>query len=212
MGTIFGIIVAVLLVFGLLFAGGCSPWVPSPPVVTVSGIKSLDRAAVRALLKRLADTPPPTKLSAGASCYKPISLPDRADYICPKCGERTLYIKDGSFDVKYSIPDCRGPIKEIRELAGNAISFDESQFCRKCSPKVRNPKLILRIAFAGEPTREIERFNADDLRILRDFLAGKLVSKNGTDWELPLKSSLPRLQELLGVKLDEPAKKQQQGK
>jgi hypothetical protein len=215
MGTIVGIVIALFLVVCLLFAGGCSrpSTIDSPPVVTMAGMKSLDRAAIKAMLKKLVDSPPPKDLKSGAMCYKPMQLPIRADYVCPKCGERTLYdatklknVAGMPHVVEWEIPSCRREFQLLRKVAGDAIAFDESQFCKKCAPKVTNPKLILRITFTGEPTRTIDNLTADDLRILRDFLTGRFSTTNTADWELPLKESLPRLQELLGVKLDEPAK------
>ena len=46
-------------------------------------------------LKYLAETPPPSDLSFGAMCYSiAISSTDSFTYICPICGERTIYKKN----------------------------------------------------------------------------------------------------------------------
>jgi hypothetical protein len=218
MGMLVGIVAAVLVLACLLFAGsGCSRATsppPPPPIVTVEGVKSLDRVAVRALLKRLADTPPPKGTVRGAMCYTPALPPDHAGYLCPKCGERTLYdVKKSTAErrcdvnvvesVQWEIPSCRRRIEALRKIAGNAVMFDESQFCRKCSPNIVSPKLILHISYKGEKVRNIEKADADDVRILTDFLSGKLLTESRGDETTPLKNDLPRLQELLGVKLDE---------
>lgn len=220
MGTIFGIIVALALVFCLLFAGGCSSRTsPSPAsstptlpavttIVTTAELKSLNRAAVRALLKKLADSPPPKHLALGAMCYEPMSRIARADYVCPKCGERTLYENNKSREyiaeiVERGIPCCRREFDKLRRVANEAFSLDELQFCRKCSPTVVEPKLTLHISYADGKTRDVENISYIDLRILHELLSGKLVSKDGRDRESPLKDSLPRLEELLGVKPDE---------
>jgi len=173
-------------------------------------MKSLDRAAVRVLLKRLADAPAPQGTARGAMCYVAAPPPHRADYVCPKCGERTVY--DGSKAtaetpyereipeiVEWEIPSCRRVFEELRKVAGDAMVFDESQFCRKCSPKVVLPKLVLHISYKGEKVREIEKIDGSDLRILTDFLSGKLLTESRGDETTPLKHDLPRLQELLGV-------------
>jgi hypothetical protein len=224
MGTLLGLIAAVLLLACLLLSGsGCShqspssssPAVVSPPVVTTAaGMKSLDRAAIRASLKRLANTPAPKQTVMGAMCYKPASMVHRADYVCPKCGERTLYDDSApnssnppkqwlAFLVANEIPSCRREFAELRKLAGGAVAFDESQFCRKCSPKVATPKLLLHISYIGEKARDVNDVKHGDLRILHDFLAGNLLTKGDNDSVDPLKNSLPRLCVVLGVKSDE---------
>jgi predicted RNA-binding Zn-ribbon protein involved in translation (DUF1610 family) len=89
---------------------------------------SLDRAAVRAMLKRLADAPPPTKLAVGAMCYVVSPAPPRVDYICPKCGERTLYDSSKvatekpydmgiAWTVERELPQCRSEFQELRKVA-----------------------------------------------------------------------------------------------
>jgi hypothetical protein len=187
-------------------------------VTSTDQIKALDRNEIRALLKELANAPPPkdAELSAGAMCYKPASPPKRADYVCPKCGERTVYDesdktlpleqaeKGSAALVKWGVPSCRRTMQTLRKLTGDAITLDESQFCRKCSPQASSPKLVLHILFKGEKeTRDIERVTCDDLQLLTDFFARKATGEGDRDARFPLKDGLPRLQELLGVKADE---------
>jgi hypothetical protein len=224
MEMLLGIAAAVLLVACLLLAsGGCSSRTASgpppgaapnrPPVVSTAGMKSLDRAAIRALLKRLADTPAPNKTSTGAMCYSVAPSPPRAEYICPKCGERTLYDDSklkpekqreyGVDEVRWEIPACRRELQELRKVAGDAVALDESQFCRKCSPKITEPKLVLHISYAGGKVRAVEKIDHGDLRMLRELLSGELLTTGDNEGTYPLKEFLPRLEELLGVKLDE---------
>jgi hypothetical protein len=221
MGTFVGIIAAVLLLACLLFAGGgCSSRTsppPPPPVVTSQGITLLDRTAVRTMLKRLADerpaTQPPKELPLGAMCYEMAVPPHRSDYVCPKCGERTLYDSSkaetekpcamGLVATVQAIPNYRREIEELRRIAGDAITLDESQFCRKCSPKVKAPELVLHVSVAGEKPHDIDGITPSDLQILREFLSGKLLTSGDRGEKTRLKDQLPRLQELLGVKLDE---------
>lgn len=223
METIVATIAAVVVLACLMLCGsrclgqtpGDRPARPAgPPSATSSDqISSLDRSQVRALLKKLADTPGPKELAMGACCYKPASRPRRAEYVCPKCGERSLYdeAKMAERDwldhgvapvVDREVPTCRREIQELRKIVGDAIALDESQFCRKCSPKVTTPKLVLHISYKGEKPRDVEGVKHDDLRMLRELLSGKLRAKADNDSETPLKDKLPRLQELLGEKLD----------
>jgi hypothetical protein len=227
MGTVVGIIAAVLILVCLVFSGSRglaqtpSKEPPgkaaSPPAATTSEkIKSLDRAEVRALLKKLADTKPPDKRSSGAMCYSVSRPPTQASYVCPKCGERTLYDESNKSPprdradkgtagvVEWGIPSCRRKIQELQKVASEAMSLDESQFCRKCSPDATSPKLVLHISYKGEKKAwDIKGIKYGDLCILHDLFTGKLLTEGEQGREFPLKDRLPRLQELLGVKLDE---------
>jgi predicted RNA-binding Zn-ribbon protein involved in translation (DUF1610 family) len=66
--------------------------------------------------------------------------------------------------VESEIANCRREVWQLRKAVGDAVSLDESQFCRKCSPHVTSPKLLLRIAAADGQQREIELSSADDVR------------------------------------------------
>ena len=212
MGMLTGIIALLLLIGCLVLAGGCSGQSSSPPPVVVSakGIQSLDRAAIRAMLKRLADTAPPTKDTMGASCYGPRPPITRSDYVCPHCSERTLYEENsekqgmhGIADVvDREIPECRREYIELRKVAHEAVVLDEAQFCRKCSPDVTEPAILLRVIYEDGKPRDIQNIHAEDLRILREFLAGELMHKQTNDGQTSLKHSLSRLQQLLGVELE----------
>ncbi len=218
MGTFAGIIAVVLLLAWLMLAGaGCSrnaseepPAIAPPPVVLTEKMNSLDRAAIRAMLKRLADTPPPTDFKSSAMCYRAEAPHDRIDYICPKCGERTLYVKHrpglpddpAMWLLDMELPRCRREFEELRKVAHDAVALDESQFCRKCSPNVTSPEIVIHITYAGGKTRDVEKVTAADLQILREFLAGDLMHRGFPDLEASLKEYLPRLQQLLGIELE----------
>lgn len=225
MGTIFGIIAAALLFACLLLpANRCYSQTPAAPApasgpppaaTTTEGVKSLDREQIREMLKKLSDSPPPKKLSAGAMCYSMAAPPQVGTFICPKCGERTLYDESEKAPpldraekgtarlVEWEVPACRRQIAAIRKLVGDSVTLDESQFCRKCSPNTTSPKLVLHVAYKGEKkTVDIDNVDCDDLCILHDLFSGKLTAEGDQGREYPLKDRLPRLQELLGVKLE----------
>ena len=84
-------------------------------------------------------------------CYKVAGPPDRLDFTCPVCGEKTLYAMeenngtrklDNSLSrlIQYDIQTCRRLVKEI---TGVKLTLDESQFCGHCNPVISDPKLIL---------------------------------------------------------------------
>jgi hypothetical protein len=190
---------------------------PLPPVaVLTTDMKTLNREAIRVLLKWVADTPVPKSPIVCACCYMVAEGPNRSDYLCPRCGERTLYDVIAKGDktlsarqkrreivdaVEYGIPACRQEMQELRKLVGDAISLDESQFCRKCSPTVTEPTLVLHVAYAeGQPQDTVTDVTLADLRLLHKFLAGELFDNDGIE-RTPLNESLPRLQTLLGMRL-----------
>jgi hypothetical protein len=189
MGTLVGIVAAILLALCLLASSGCSP--SNPP----SGGKSGSSEEI-----------------VGAMCYK-VSVPrPEIAYICPKCGERTVYdgdtptVKEVKAEVigvvAKEIASCRREFAELRKVAGDTtMSLDESQFCRKCSPNVTEPKLVLYFSYQGKP-REIKDISRDDLQILREFFAGRPLKENGATSKKQLEHRRHRLEQLLGVKLE----------
>jgi len=157
-------------------------------------------------LKHLAETPAPTDLSFGAMCYDMVARENTVhEYICPVCGEKTIYKKssdqnkflyiDSNFD---EINECR---REIDNIHGINIRLDETEFCVHCKPEIERPKLYLLVNIAGQKdTSKVSSFSYMDIRILQEFLDNKLVHKTDYDSETPLIENIGRIKELLGVK------------
>ena len=99
------------------------------------------------------------------------------------------------------MPGCRREFDELAKVT-DRVTLDESPFCRKCSPDVETPKLSLTSKYLGGEPQVVAGVNPNDLRILRELFAGKVVHITFNDAEQPLKDQLPRLQELLGVKTE----------
>jgi len=157
-------------------------------------------------LKHLAETPAPTNLSFGAMCYEMIAVDyDIQEYICPVCGEKTIYKKNKDKEkfvyinsVIWKISSCR---REIEKINGINIKLDEKQFCNHCSPKTERPELFLLVNIAGlKDTTIISNFTYMDIRILNEFLNDKLVHKTDNDGETALVNNIDRIKELLGIK------------
>lgn len=199
----------ILLALGwfLFVLAGCSPRSGTGQVggrgqaVNVRDMKSLSRDQVRERLGELAAAPVPKLNTVGAMCYEPAMLPTRAEYVCPACGERTVYELGMASTVQEQLPSCRREFQELEKVAGEAVELDESQFCRKCQPEVETPALVLTTTYGDGSEHEVPGVTAGDLRILREFLSGKRVHTTFNDAEQPLKDHLERLEELLGVKL-----------
>jgi len=174
----------------------------------VAATKSFKRGDIQRRLINLSKNTAPTELATGAMCYRPAMPPKKADYNCPKCGEKTLYNLETAEDrnleakaigaVEVDIPNCRRTIKLIK---GIDVSLDESQFCKKCSPDVKTPKLVLTINYEDGKKHRVEDVTNDDLVLISEFLSGSDKHKDSGDVETPLKDHIKRLSELLGVEV-----------
>ena len=159
-------------------------------------LKALNREQIRQMLQSLATAGPPVpKLQA--MCYSIPPPPNQVEYICPACGDKTLYHGRQAYQLDQEVQPCR---RLVRELASSAVTLDESQWCRKCRPGVTEPVLTLRLFYDDGTTRAIPGITPDALSLLCDFLRGRLVSKGALTWERPLQEILAELETLLGEK------------
>lgn len=205
-------IIAIVVVTGgglLLFSGraGSAPSA-SPPSASEQNASS--RTDIINKLRQLSITPKPVKLSKDAMCYAKATPLEREEYVCPRCGEKTLYSEIGSLGtrdaitaIREDIPTCR---KVIGGIADASIELDESQFCKKCNPSVKNPQLGLKVTYQNGAPHRTWGISSNDCRILGEFFSGASKHKSGMDRETPLQDYIPRLEELLGVSLKEKSK------
>ncbi|MBP7867258.1 MAG: hypothetical protein KA419_15075 [Acidobacteria bacterium] len=161
----------------------------------------LTRAEIEARLRKLAESPPPKNLGMGAECYKMASPPARVEYVCPACGQRTLYAESEGVPwavmqaVRGGIEACR---RQVGDIGGIRFTLDEHAFCRKCAPGVKEPALVLVFRLQGESgDRRVPNVTPEDLRLLREFLAGKDRHQGDNDAETPLLDHVDRLREIL---------------
>jgi predicted RNA-binding Zn-ribbon protein involved in translation (DUF1610 family) len=203
-----------------VFAGLSSAASQTAPAKTTSAVESSQsrttaRSNIGQRLETLARSDAPTQLSMGAMCYRMAAAPVTADYVCPACGEKTIYSRRAAGEtareysntrfIETEIPACRRLMKSIQDLKTEGLTFklDESQFCAKCSPDLEGtPKLVLVVSYEGEEkAHRIEGVTADDLGLLHEFLSGADTHKGEQGAETPLKDHLERLEELLGVEV-----------
>ena len=202
-----GILAAIFLLMFAAILTACTPRYskpeqvsPTPAAVTTQLVKQLSRADIQKRLQKLADQPAPTNLKLGAMCYKVAGPAERAEYVCPKCAEKSLYTKGLAYVLESDIQDSRRQIRTLQTLVDRSITLDESEFCRKCSPEIKDPRLILKINFDDGKSNIVTKVTPNDLLLLNEFFLGKRVHDAGQDAETPLKDCLPRLRELLGEK------------
>lgn len=199
--------IALLLVAGALFmACACTKPVPGPSrnstatvttTVTVQQVKSLSREEVSRMLSRIENSPAPSE-RMGAMCYEMAMPPDRAEYVCPVCGEKTLYSTGAAEAVEWELPSCRREFEQLQKASQMQVTLDESGYCHKCRPN-GTPQLVLTLTYADGTTRTIAPVSAQDLRLLTGFFSGKLSYETFNEGELPLKNSTDRLKEMLGL-------------
>ncbi|MBN2681045.1 MAG: hypothetical protein JXR58_00930 [Bacteroidales bacterium] len=176
------------------------------PVTGNSGVETIKRYSkteIKKMLTKLAETPAPTDLSFGAMCYDMAMPPPTVEYVCPVCGEKTLYNEDQFFVVN----NIQNNLDGLRHLSGKIeqinLKIDESQFCKTCSPNVETPAFCLLTNIPGtKDTTKICNVSDEDLVILLEFLNGKLKHTDFYERETPLKERIERLEQLLGVELN----------
>ncbi|MHC4292457.1 MAG: hypothetical protein ACYSTR_09635 [Planctomycetota bacterium] len=165
-----------------------------------------------AIIKR---TPRPTNRiprGPGAMCYAvgPGGL-RRSDYICPDCGEKTLYaIEDSASDRAIDqhlenlsnlrdMDACRRLAHTIYTLD---ITLDESQFCSHCADDHDAPELGLIICYADRPkTHQIEGISLTDLIMIKAVIDGRLTYQEHEGTEYALRRETLRLKQLLGLRI-----------
>ena len=158
-------------------------------------------------LKLLEETPTSVMKVNGAMCYFVApSLNKIHEYICPICGEKTIYKKSKNqeqFDaidgiLEFKLNACR---KELEKVNGINIKLDESEYCAHCKPNIDFPKLYLMVNIAGQKdTNKITEFDYTDIRLISEFLNGQLIHKGINDDERPLVENIGRIKDLLGIK------------
>jgi len=210
------LIIAILIVTGVFFAG-CSRKAPGGSTgrttidVNIPDGQFFSKQDIEKQLEEIKKAPAPENLKIGAMCYVVIEPPKRTDYVCPNCGEKTLYAKISTIDPNenflwiiseklYDLEECKKLVKQIEKIT---IALDESQFCKHCSPDIQEPNLGLIIKYPD--SQEVHRvwdINNLDLILLKAFTEGQLKFEPSHDWEWDIKSHISRLEELLGVDIE----------
>lgn len=175
-----------------------------PPIPTVERMTRASNAEIERMLSRIEERPAP-KEKMGAMCYDMCLPPPVTEYVCPVCGEKSLYpAKENRWSTPLNrLEGLRRLQREAQAEAGRrgaAVALDEQAFCRHCRPQAaEEPSAALVVRLPDGRETRTETFTEEDLRLLRDFFAGKDVRVGPQDDETPLKRSLPRLRDLLGL-------------
>ena len=161
-------------------------------------VVSLSMDEINFLLARLEKEEAPESVF-GAMCYAPMAIPDSAEYICPVCGEKTIYSGGMSAYLQHELGAARRLAESIDSLTDFNVTLDESAFCDFCSEYgVGSAVLVLRVT--NENGEETENsVSVDDLRMLDSFLRGNLFWVTSNDGHEPLRDHAERMAELLGI-------------
>jgi len=173
------------------------------PAVTAKSVKGMSRADVEKKLQNIEEKDAPLELRT-ALCYKVALPPDRAEYVCPVCGEKTLYPESktdgtGRF-INWYLEKARLEFANLKKATDLQIELDESSLCKKCHPETLNRTLVLKITYADGSTHKYPNVSPDDLSLLRFFFCDSLTYIDYNDEEQPIKPLLSRVYRLLGIK------------
>ncbi len=163
---------------------------------------SLSRTETNLLLARLEKTEPPESVM-GAMCYSPRMEPASAEYICPVCGEKTLYDYSYSAFIDWELAGCRRLAESINMNTDFEVSLDERPFCDFCSPDYDDESrtILLRVVY-DNGDEIVNSVSISDLGMLDSFLQGNLFYLTSNDGQYPLKDHADRLRTLLGFEVE----------
>jgi hypothetical protein len=184
---------------GLVGAGVRSGGVSSERGVHSRSIKGLTGGELDSLLTRLkVDEAPQPML--GAMCYD-MAMPELVtEYVCPVCGEKTVY-EQGSLLLS-GLPRCRAVFEAIDAAVDLPITLDERLLCSRCSEGEELPYLVLEVVTAdGDTVRNAA--SREDLELLSSFLQGSLSYEDDFGSSLPLQPHAERIALLLGLEQGE---------
>ena len=156
-------------------------------------LTAMDRDQTKKELAKLE----PVKESApalSAMCYEMAAPPERIEYCCPVCAERTLYpFHSGVIDDE-ELSTCRRLMQELP--ARVLVSLDESALCKKCHPGTKQPQLVLVARYPDGQTESTAGVRATDLELLAAVVAGE-KSVDAPEVRASMLGNLRRLKELV---------------
>lgn len=172
--------------------------------ILVGTVQALSMEEIDFMLARLESEEPPEPVS-GAMCYAPMAYPEYAEYICPVCGEKTLFSSSHISLIEWGLPGARRLGESINNNTEFNIVLDETLFCEFCrtgNDQDIEPALLLRV-YHEDGSETVNSVSVTDLRMLDSFLQGRLFYITGNDGQMPLQEYTGRMRQLLGIQEDE---------
>lgn len=143
-----------------------------------------------------ADEPPAVM---GAMCYRVATLPEVVEYVCPVCGEKTVYPEGYAPSSLQDLEETRAEFAALDAVTEIDISLDETPLCGCCGAADSlsdTPRIVVRYPDGSE---YVTTLAGNDLQVLRGFLSGGLSWETDTDGLLPIKPHLERIRTILGL-------------
>lgn len=153
------------------------------------------REDIRRLLERVELEEAPEYVP-GAMCYGPMAHPERAEYVCPVCGERTLYGSPEAGFLQNDLQSMRRMAEGLSET-GFFEALLEETYCSFCHPGDQGCVRLVIVYEEGDTVRTV--VNSQDLMMIQGLLRGGLVFRSDRDALLPLKDRVERLRTILGM-------------
>lgn len=204
MSFVIVVLVGIFCVFCACFFQGCEK--TTMTTTTVESVKSMSRADVEKMLQKL-ERQETSKPYISALCYAPAPVLKKAEYVCPACGQKTIYTTPRNTScVTYDVSSARREFPILQKASKLKMGLDESRFCKRCHPVTTPPELVLKITYSDGSVHEAE-VSAWDLEVLTAFFKGASTVRNGPDDE-PLKENLSSLRRILGFEKSDTEKKQ----
>lgn len=195
------LLLILLLVLALSAAGaaGARELSKRSRIVTAGSMKSMSVREVTHLLQAVAREPEPEYVM-GAMCYAVMPIPEIAEYVCPVCGEKTVYGTGETPYILWQMDSARSLVAEMQATGTLDVTLDETSFCSFCSPDSMIPGLRLVVTYE-DGTTVTPVVNVEDLRMLAGLLSGHLYYETSNDSQSPLRPNLERLGNLLGIEI-----------
>jgi hypothetical protein len=183
---------------------------PPPPLPSAKDLSGFSKTKLRDMLARIEREPAPAIVKVNAMCYAPLPEPERAEYVCPTCGQKTIYAHaelEGSDQEKWeTFHYVQNDLDHIRRLLKQiqrhtlSVSLIENVFCNHCQPSKKKPRPAVLVRFDDGTSKLTSNITPSDFEALLAFFAGRLKIKTSDDSIYPLKGekTLRRLKVLLG--------------
>lgn len=199
---IVALVLAAVVVFGFFWTPSASGSSSSAGSSLVMQIKGMVWAEIDRMLEAI-KWPFAPKRDDFVTCYEMAAPPARAEYVCPVCGEKTLYIEEKAEFVERDLTACRRKLEELRELWGLEMTLEEGSFCKHCHPGEETPALVLKITCPDGGVEEIKNAVEVDMYILGDLLSELSDPKDSARLRSLLRKELPRRKNPFGDLLSE---------
>lgn len=164
------------------------------PMRVVRALNS-GRERVKLLLERVENEESP-EFVMGAMCYAPMAFPERVEYVCPVCGERTFFSFSEAGLLQWDIHAMRRLVEEMKDNSYFEAALLET-FCGNCHPG-EIPGVSLRLVYAMGDT-VVTPVTLTDLQMVSALIQGRLSYFTGNDSQAPLKEHADRLRAILGM-------------